>query len=420
MYRISHLSFSILLLAPWPALAQESPESLPEAIRHAWTAHPAIKVAEKNVEGNQGLRDVAGRWDDPSLAVEFRDDRFDGGDGAGSVEAVFSQPVPLAGRTRFERAVREQELSLAHWALADLRRRLAYDVERAHNAWVAATETAGDDKDILAINQELVAFLKHQVERGEASALDVGAMEVIAHEVTLDLLRAESGARAALRDLHRAMGLGVGQAKPSSLALWDPLPDPSDEASIEVIMDRRPDVQLAELRLAMAGEQIRLERARRWQDADVGLIVESSYGGDADATLLGAGISLPMPLWNRNAPAVAEAAMRESVEAGELNRIRFDAAAEIADSRAVWRDAREHYRSLNESLLPAEEERQAAIRKGYEQGLLGLIELRQAQERWIRLRSDMRSSRAAIREAAARLRFVQADYETFRQTIQQD
>lgn len=378
--------------------------------------HPSMRVLEHALEGAAARANNAGRWDNPELSVEIRDERFDGGSAVGTLEAVIMQPLPLSGRTRLARMTAEQERAIKLREITERRRLLAFNTENAVNDWLNASATIAEVREALAASRELLDFLQQQVERGEASSLDAAAMEIDVLEGEWALQQAKSQARQAWRGLSSAIGRDAPQDDPPESLSIEMLPEPTIEEPVDAVLERRPDLQIAALQNELTASHTALARARRWQDVAAGLIVESGYGGDEDVTTLGAGFSLPLPLWNRNTSEVDEALTREAIADAEYRQHRFYAAAGIMDARNDWLDARKRLDMMKDRLLPGEEQRQAAIRTAYEKGELGFVELRQARENWVRLRAEKRQAEAALRAATARLRFIQADYQ--KQTLE--
>src|SRR5690606_15111578 len=114
-------------------------------------------------------------------------------------------------------------------------------------------------------------------------------------------------------------------------------------------------------------------RAGRWEDAAIGLSAEIERAEDAPDGLetdhiVGIRFSLPLPFWNRNAGAIAEAeatAARTSKEVEALvARVRAEAAAAMEEMRAARKIADE----LSRNLLPEARRVEAQLAEWYQQG----------------------------------------------------
>ena len=90
-------------------------------------------------------------------------------------------------------------------------------------------------------------------------------------------------------------------------------------------------------------------------------------------------VSLPIPLWNRNRAAIAEAEFRLAKVGAETRAARIRAATELAAAREGLEASSEDAALLRTRVLTGTERAVEALRRGYEQGRFAQIEVLDAE-----------------------------------------
>jgi outer membrane protein, heavy metal efflux system len=132
--------------------------------------------------------------------------------------------------------------------------------------------------------------------------------------------------------------------------------------------------------------------ARRFADAPA---------GENRALVLG--VSLPLPIWDRNAAERAGARRERVVMETELDAAQRDLADELARARAAFNAATGELRALTESAAPAARNAATLAQRGFEAGRLSLAErlladqaLQSTEEALQRARFVLHQSRAQL------------------------
>jgi outer membrane protein, heavy metal efflux system len=92
-------------------------------------------------------------------------------------------------------------------------------------------------------------------------------------------------------------------------------------------------------------------------------------------TALVVGVSVPLPLWNRNRGAIAEAEHRVAKLAAEARTARVRSVTELATARVGLEASSEEASLLRTSVLPGTERAVEALRRGYQAGRFAQIEV---------------------------------------------
>ena len=135
-----------------------------------------------------------------------------------------------------------------------------------------AIEAARADVELA---EALLKLAQDQRSAGVATGVDVVRAQTRLAQQRVQLAQAQAAADQALLNLQRVVGLPIGGA----LSLTDPLrfavePQPSAESAVEVALQRRPEVRLAEAQLRAAGYERRAVRAELFPS----LVFVGDYG----------------------------------------------------------------------------------------------------------------------------------------------
>jgi cobalt-zinc-cadmium efflux system outer membrane protein len=392
------------------ALQAETPLlTLDAAIERAGQTGPALAVAEAAADVARANASRARRPANPELTIEaenvlgrgaYRD--FD----AAETTVSLQQALPVGGKRRARIDAAEAGLEGARFGVELAARETRRDVTIAYARVLLADRLAalarGGHQSALALRDAT----RRRVAVGLESELQLARAEVEATASLGTLNRAQSEVQIARRGLGRWLAV---ETVPDRLddAWFDRLPASVDAAAFEV--EQHP--RLRQQRAHEKALESRAALARREALPDPTLSLGVRRFADAlpgDDRALTLGVSVPLPLWDRNGTGIAEAR-------GELVQARVDAAdarRELSDafatSRATLLAAKVELEALNESGLPAARSAAALAARGHEAGRLSLLE-RLAAERALReVEEAAERARYAAHESAAQLDYLGA------------
>ena len=142
----------------------------------------------------------------------------------------------------------------------------------------------------------------------------------------------------------------------------------------------RPDVLAAEADLRRANADLYLQRAMRVPDPTLSLQVEHNPpGGGPPIDTYGAGVSFPLPLWNRNGGNIgmAQAASEQAVLA--LEKARFQARSDLANAREAHAEAVARWTRYHDQIVPRSAKVRETIAFAYRRGGVSLVDLLEAE-----------------------------------------
>ncbi|MBR0552770.1 TolC family protein [Stakelama marina] len=377
--------------------------SLAEALALAAARSPRIVDAQSQVDAARARVRQAGFRVNPTLSVEAQNFLGSGAfEGFRSTEltASINQQIDLAGHRKARVTVAEARLFAETLRLAIARADLIQNVRQRFARAIAAREQLAVARDNADRSRELARIAGELVDAGREPPLRaLRARAALARErAAVEAAQAEEqAARAALGTL-----LG-SKTPPAQVVGAVEVPMPASISAPEAL-----DVLLARAETAIAEAQVSNARAEGRVDPSIGLGVRAvRETGDVG---LVAGISLPLPVFDRNQGNIAAAGAERVAAEARLVDVENRTRAEIDTARAELRAADARLTALRDSGIGEAKEALRLADLSYRAGKSSLIELLDAQRSLALLQTDLIDARRARAEAAAALARLAAPF----------
>lgn len=344
---------------------------LAAAIRLA-LEQPALRGAAHEVAASEAAAGQAGRYPNPELEYlqEGREAR------TRTTTVQLKQPIELGGK-------RQARLALAQGAVSQARTELALRRQETRAGVVAAfySVLVAQERQLLAgalvgLARQGVDAAARRVAAGKISPIDETRARMAAVDASSEL-NAASGALALART---ALGALIGQpAHAYQLAAHDPrqLPDIKPLPLLLAQAGDSASVRRARGQLSTQLAQTDVERAARMPDLT--LLVGSQRDAELGRRQAVLGVSLPLPLFNRNQGNLSAALQRTDRAQDELAAARVTAAADLASAHTRYEVARQEVALLRQEVLPHADSAYALTLKGFEYGKFSFLEVLDAQ-----------------------------------------
>jgi len=384
--------------------------TLEQALARASSEGSATLIAVSERERAAARARQARAWENPTLSVEvenvlgrgpYRD--FDAAESTVSL----SQPLPLGGGrgARVRAAQSDEQAATAALALAALE--LRRDVAIVYAEAIAADRLAGIARERAALGAQTRAAVERRHAAGLESDLQRARVEVETAGMQADARRRAAAALAQ----RRALAAHWREATVTA-ALDEAWFDAAPATAFDVASDvapTHPRLVVARARVEQARAEI--EAARRAPFSGLEATVGTRRSEDAPSSdrawLLG--LSMPLPLWDRNEGGVAEA--RAALQAAEfdLERAARDLVAEREAALAERDAATLEVDALRLSGLPSSKSFAHLAAQGYEAGRLSLIERLDAERALLQTQELLVAARLRLRQSEARVAAVAHD-----------
>ncbi len=387
-----------------------------EAIAIALKNNPDLKVAELEIARANSRVRWSGRLDNPELEVTAADDAIGLGDDERTLEVAFSQSFPLTSRLRDETGVRRAQVLLAEAEIAERRRQLAYEVDQASTLLMVSRAKLSVSQKLVQLNTEIVDFMRPLVEKGEASPLDVTQVELTNRSLQQNIGSLKNAERQQALHLAKLLGIDPKTEVRIKRGLQLPLTQPTPaKLSNAELFRRRPDHLLTLAQHDVAQAEALLADAGRWEDISLKVFVEREQAVDAPDglernTFTGIGVSIPLPIRQRNEDAIEQA--RIDIEVAEKSRTarEFNIRSEYEAALHAARDAHALAAEASGTVIELAEKNLADFRTTYEQGQASLLQVQRAQEQLLELHNASLGFVEDYHLSEARLRFVTGNY----------
>jgi outer membrane protein, heavy metal efflux system len=379
--RVAYVTLVLILAIPIAATAQPTtPLTLERAVDRFLQRNLAVEAARHRVDVARAEQLVARARPNPTLTLSAENLPYSGPTPASELYEIgttYSHPIELGGKRDRRLNVADATVAVAEAELADTMQRRLLDVKRAfYEVLLArhAVEHATDNRraldGLVTLNEIRLRggaiaegeVIKARVERGKAdTVLAQSRLELQQAGIKLlDMLGESDFAAAGMVDGE------LGSAP-------DVVPD---LASLRTTaLQRRPAIVAAEQSRALATRRIALEESRR--TPDVSPFVGLRRVGENNTVLFG--ISIPLPIIDRNEGGIARARADARAAESELELQRNRTLAEVEVAYRAWENARQRSAAFDQGLLRQADEAQSIARAAYQEGAIELLPYLEAQ-----------------------------------------
>lgn len=290
----------------------------------------------------------------------------------GSYEAFLGLEVEWAGQRGLRTRAAEIGLDRADASVGDAARRTLAEVSEAFYATLAAERRLSVVQQILEQSQRLLEATRTQARAGEISTLEASLAETEAGRARARVLAVQREVTGARLELQRLTGLGPDQpvrVDTAELAIPDPTALEADSL-LEQALARRPDLLERTRGAEQARALTRLARREALPNLRVGAL--ATRDGIDGKPGIGLGVSLPIPLWNRNQGTVAE----RSAEAEQADQSRrateLAVRTEVKNAHLAYQAAHEESQIYEREVLRPARDNQERLETAYRAGKLDL------------------------------------------------
>ena len=370
---------------PEPVGATATAANLPLTLEAAWQladqSNPVLNSARANLATAEGqLTDAQGLlWNNPQIAAErVRRTVPDPGLGDRTQRewsVGLTQTLEIAGQQGYRRTAAEQELAALRESIEEARRQLRAEVEQKFVRVVSLQLRAEMETGLVDLIKNNSAVTRKRFDAGEDTKLDANLAEVELGRASNQLeIVAEQliQARADLATLLQLPAEKLPTVK-GSLAVKPELPYTVDQ--LLAAAASRAQLRALDYREQAARNRLGLERAAVYPDITVGLSSAREGPGDAREKLVGLSVSIPLPLFRRNAAGIGKAS-------SELTQAEIEKQAAARDTRArvltLWQkldSLRQRVRRMDQSVLQRLEENQRLSTAAYRAGEISLVQM---------------------------------------------
>jgi cobalt-zinc-cadmium efflux system outer membrane protein len=353
--------------------------NLRQVLTLALTHNPDLKAFSWAVRAGEAKTLQAGLRPNPELETEIEE--FGGsGDlsGFSAIETTIQLGVPidLGGVRRKQRQIAGLEAELAGWNYETARLDVLTQVNRAFIDVLAAQKVVTLNEELVRLAEQVFNTAKAQVEAGKVSPVQQLRTQV-------ELVNSRIALEASKRGLEGArfvLAATWGSTSPTfekvegQFEMAKPIP------TVEQLANRifqNPNIARWTVEIAHRSAAIQLERSRRVPDLSIdGGMKHLSESGDVAFIL---GLSLPLPLFDRNQGAIREAEYNLAKAFEERKSAEVTVRTALATAYSALSAVASTVSSLKNEVLPSAQGTFDAVTEGYRIGKFDFLEMLDAQ-----------------------------------------
>jgi cobalt-zinc-cadmium efflux system outer membrane protein len=376
-----------------------TPLTLKSALELAYGANAALSTAKRELEAVAGSILQAGLRPNPRVEALIEDLRPEN-----RLTAIYyNQPLELGGKRPARIAAAERRQDVASAELNAMRAEIRAAVMAAFFDVLVAQERFLLTQELVELSQRATTAASKRVTAGKVSPVEETKARVAEASVRVELSQAATNLKMARKRLTAIWGNatprferaeGQVEALPALPALKD----------LTARLANAPGLARAQLEVNRRQALVEVERSLRIPDVTLSLGGRRNNEIGLNQALLG--VSLPIPIFNRNQGNILEALRRTDKARDELSGTETRLNNEIAQAFERLNVARQEIEILQREILPGAQSAYDAATKGYIMGKFSFLEVLDAQRTLFQAKSQYLRALAEAHRSAAEIERV--------------
>jgi outer membrane protein, heavy metal efflux system len=403
--QIKSVTASAVLLVCAGALA-ETPQTL---VKQALQRNPELSFFVAEIAAAKGAVRTARTVRNPELSTElgYKNSRENSGgaSGDGAILALsLSQTFEYPGRIALRKAITNHDLVLAELHLQQFRLTLAARVRSLAYASTSAHERTKAVEEVASRTQVLNDVLKQRPLAGVAPQLE--AQIISANLLTFQRQAREStlGEKTIAAELNQLCGRPPDAALTVSAG-----PIVFIAASVPKLVDAARsnafDIRIRQVELAQQGFKVALSKNERFPAIAVGPFYSLENAIEREQRV-GLGISLPLPLWERNVGNIASSKARQQQAEASLVLAGRDVERRITQTAAALDAKRAEIETWKTGAMAKLREASESADRSYRLGAVPLTTYLEIQKQYLEAVSAFSNAQKDALEAAQTLEIL--------------
>jgi cobalt-zinc-cadmium efflux system outer membrane protein len=350
--------------------------TLAEAEMLAIGSHPALREAAAQV------RALGGKWVQvglcPNPTIGYSGNEIGNNGTSGQQGGFVGQEFVTAGKLGLNRSVVAHEQQAAEQRFARTQLQVTTTVRKYYFEALAAERGVALARQLSDIAGKSVGVSEQRL-----NALDIPRTALLQSQIeseSASLLEQQANERhdAAWRRLSSVIGAHNDQRPALEDVLARPLPELDFATASERL--KRESPELAELRFAVEQARAEVERASAGRTPNISAQAGVQRDNATQDTIANVQVSIPLPVFDRNQGAIAQASGQLSAAQAALEARELALEQQLSTSLRDYRTARERVSKYASKVLPAAQETLGMITAGYQQGQLDYVQVLTVQQ----------------------------------------
>lgn len=374
--------------------ASTSVLSLSKAISLAMEGNPEVAAATRQYEATEGQVLQGRARPNPELAYSLEDTRSQ----TRTQTWQLNLPLELGGKRTARTKAAEKAREQAQAELSELKATVRANVVAAYFDALTAKERLSLAKDSVSLAKSSTDTVGKRVAAGKVSPVEETKAKVAEAGVRVELAQAASEERNALTRLSALLG-NKGTAFSALDGKADVLPTLPSLADLQSLVSSAPAIVRAQLEVDRRRALTELEQSKRVPDVTVSVGVQRSNETQRNVALIG--LSVPLPVFDRNQGNLLEALKLEDKAREDLQAATVRLHSEVTQARERSAAIAVEVQSLEQEVLPGAKSAYDAASIGFENGKFNFLEVLDAQRTYFAAKSQYLKALAEAHRAAS-------------------
>ncbi len=337
--KLSITCFSLFFLLP--AISSADPVSVNSLVLKALATHPELRYYEAQIGVAEGGKTKAGEIKNPDLMTgvgnwRVRDLASNNLTNGPTWAVQLTQTFEWPGRLSLRKAIAQKDVELALLGLEQFRIALAARVRTISWKMLVAQEKTRATEEVAKRFKSLADVLLQRDPAGAAPRLEARIIQASALTLGSEATLARNELEASRFELNQLLGERAEHPLELRMENLTLNPPPALEFLLAEARRKNFDLRARFLDVEQQGYHVDLAKNERWPSITVVPYIQKQTNNTRE-TQVGIGISIPLPLWNRNKGAI-DAAKAKEVQAevmltAQLRQLERDVAAQASHYR---------------------------------------------------------------------------------------
>lgn len=370
--------------------------TLPVAIEKALQSNPELALASREINALEGALMQAGTPPNPEIAMLLEDTRKE----TRNTTVQLNQQLELGGKRSARINAAQQDIELAAADLLAKRDEIRATVITAFYDTLGAQERYRLALESVDLAKRATTAAVKRVSAGKVSPIEEVKARVAEAGVMVELAQAEANLNNARKQLTAMWG--------GTIPTFEHVDGRMDELTgildIQTLRERLKDSPLfkrLDTEIKKRQALVTVEKSKQIPDVTLSLGVKKNNELGFNQTIIG--LSVPLPLFDRNQGNLREALRREDKARDEFALAKVRAEAELSQ---IYQRVSLNYREaqlLEKEVLPGAKRAYEAATQGYELGKFNFLEVLDAQRTLFQVRAQYLKALSDAHRATAEL-----------------
>jgi len=387
-----------------PAARPDDPKgtiTLRDAVAFALINNPKLKAFSLDIRAAEARKLQAGLLPNPEIDLgieEFGGTGGRAGFDSSETSIQIGQLIELADKRSKRTHLATIEKDLAELDFKSKRLDVMSNVAGAFIDVLAAQEHLNLSKELVDLSEKAYSTVAERVRAGQDSPIEETKAKIALSNTRIEFERAAKELVSARHQLAAAWGSSNPTFEKVSGGFYDMSPAPSLE-ELAGLISQNPDMARwpAEKERRLAA--LDLEKARAASDIKLGGGIQYFDEGDDSAFILG--LSIPMPLFDRNQGNIQEAMYMLAKTEEQRKAVETDLRAALAEASTKLSSSFSEINIIKNDVLPLARSAFDAAGQGYREGKFEYLVVLDAQRTFFEVRARFIEALAGYHKARA-------------------